>query len=491
MSYLSRPVYATPINWSDPVQRTWSYDQRELTLGGAAVVFQPTETNVVQGWSFGVEVTTAAVCRSEDDFFDALSGRLKGFWLPTPMEAMQIVSADAGGAFMDIVDQGLAETWNAGVDTHLMVSTATGSAMGSITGVQDLGNGKERVTFLSALTPALLIPTALVNRLHYVRLVEDAINIEVLAEGWQRRSVKVVELPWEYQAAETGLKPVYLYHFWMDAPLATHWRYASFPTAITSGGLVWESEAITHGKRKQSTQGINDTLDISMRLGSDTPLGYFLPIPPSATMRVEVLACDYASLNATSTLFTGQVMAIQQQQDRVVARCGDLSQRWSRKLPCFYMQGDCNYQLYEPNTCQVNRANYGAAGVIVAMDMTALPPTMRVQLPQPTNDVITADYFAGGMLEAGLGTNYELRTLMSSTLYMMTTDTLVLTLAVPVYHLAVGDWVALWAGCDGTIGTCAAKFNNTANFGGFPTIPLFNLSIAESASSGGGTGGKK
>jgi hypothetical protein len=40
--------------------------------------------------------------------------------------------------------------------------------------------------------------------------------------------------------------------------------------------------------------------------------------------------------------------------------------------------------------------------------------------------------------------------------------------------ILVGDNVTLTAGCDRTRATCVAKFNNLANFMGFPYIPTKN-----------------
>jgi uncharacterized phage protein (TIGR02218 family) len=44
-------------------------------------------------------------------------------------------------------------------------------------------------------------------------------------------------------------------------------------------------------------------------------------------------------------------------------------------------------------------------------------------------------------------------------------------IAPPVRAIAPGDTFTIRAGCDKRIATCAAKFGNTANFRGFPSIP--------------------
>lgn len=52
-----------------------------------------------------------------------------------------------------------------------------------------------------------------------------------------------------------------------------------------------------------------------------------------------------------------------------------------------------------------------------------------------------------------------------------------LTLALPFSSPVLGETVGVTAGCDGLISTCVAKFNNVANFRGFPYVPTENIFI--------------
>ena len=48
-----------------------------------------------------------------------------------------------------------------------------------------------------------------------------------------------------------------------------------------------------------------------------------------------------------------------------------------------------------------------------------------------------------------------------------------LTLAYPLPQVpAAGDAFTAYQGCDHTLATCKAKFNNAANFRGFPFVPV-------------------
>ena len=49
----------------------------------------------------------------------------------------------------------------------------------------------------------------------------------------------------------------------------------------------------------------------------------------------------------------------------------------------------------------------------------------------------------------------------------------------PFRNLEVNDTVQVYARCDRTRATCAAKFNNQLRHGGFPEIPILNPFTAE------------
>ena len=48
------------------------------------------------------------------------------------------------------------------------------------------------------------------------------------------------------------------------------------------------------------------------------------------------------------------------------------------------------------------------------------------------------------------------------------------TLSAPIPGLKAGDAFEAYPGCDHTLSTCADKFGNQLNYGGFPYIPVKN-----------------
>ncbi|MDE2106253.1 MAG: hypothetical protein KGL39_54035, partial [Patescibacteria group bacterium] len=261
MIYLGRQVFPFAPNWAQAVQRSISYDLRSKLLGFGAEYFTPTATYTVNTWSFSLLLATGADLLAFEDFCDALVGRLNGFWLPCPLQAAQWAgimpasggSADASGTWtadetdvdasglilgtgisktqFKIAAEGLADSWNARPDQHLFFTFGDGTQGAAlIQGVVDNGDGTETVTLTTALAQAPDANT-LIQRLHYVRFGADEESYEFEAENIATSKISVVELPLEYTDAETGLRPIYLYHFWMKAPVNVDWFYTSFASA--------------------------------------------------------------------------------------------------------------------------------------------------------------------------------------------------------------------------------------------------------------------
>lgn len=131
--------------------------------------------------------------------------------------------------------------------------------------------------------------------------------------------------------------------------------------------------------------------------------------------------------------------------------CIPIQQAIQRKVPRWLYQTQCNHMLYDAN-CTVNPAAFTFAGHLTAI----VGQTVTVPEAAAKPD----GYYNGGYLHDG------------ETFAFIQTHTgtqLVLLALSP--KLVVGDAVTLTAGCDRTRGTCVAKFNNLANFMGFPYIP--------------------
>jgi hypothetical protein len=85
------------------------------------------------------------------------------------------------------------------------------------------------------------------------------------------------------------------------------------------------------------------------------------------------------------------------------------------------------------------------------------------------------DWFRGGMLQVGSGTDYELRTILRSS---WTGQLIVLRLNAPLFNSEVGGECLLLPGCDHTAETCKAKYGAFGRFSGFIAVPNKNLTLS-------------
>lgn len=472
MTYLTRPVFEFVPDWSDSPAKSFRFDLRELALGFGAEVFTPLQSHVTQGYTFKLTLQGDEIAEV-DTFFAALTGRLHGFWLPAAFEAVQVVTADDASHFY-IADQNLRATFADHPDIYLWITRNGVSRAAKISAVASASGGRERITLTAGLaTPVTTVDT--VCRLHYVRLADDVEKSVFVREGVQTREVRVIELPTEYEAWETGQQPIFLYHFWCDEPMNWHWRFTNFAAAVVSDNQLHTAFALEHGALRL-TGKLNETLEISAAYDEEHPLALFLPLPLARPMNIEVRECTVADPDTTTLLFTGQVRSVEDAGESLKATCDSWTALLARKIPKMMLQQGCNWAVFEPGTCQLERWKRETAGTVVSVDNAAARPTLTIQLRSTAIQLpnwLTADWFAGGFIETGLGVNFKVRSVLNSA--DAGSDQVELTLNAPL-TVDVGATVQLLPGCSGTAARCTA-LGNFAHFGGFPAIPERNLSL--------------
>jgi hypothetical protein len=471
MNYLTRPVFELPVNWAGNISRSFSYDLRDVPIGFGAEIFTGRGLYVVNGWTLPLELPTEADIVAFEEFTDALKGRLLGFWLPVPMVGMEVAAAVSATQF-DIIDQGLRDTWTETPDIHLALETNGVLACAKITAVALVGN-YERVTIDTALSPGV---NTTVSRLHYVRMAEDAEPASFVREHHQQREVRVIELPTEYTTAETGERPIYLYHFWASAPIDYHWYYTSFEADVISGDKPHRAGSINHGSLRNSTKIQAETLEITAGYEADHPFSLFLPVPISRSINVTVSQCSYADPDTVTRLFTGQVRVVNDDGTALKAQCDSFLSILKQRIPAMLIQGSCIYQVFDPRTCKALRPMFQTSGHILEINNDAQPPRLVLSLRFPSGDRLATDYFALGFIETGMRLNFEQRSVFLSSWNAIDSE-MTLELNAPLLKAVVGQEVQLIPGCDGLPETCKEKFLNFKNFPGHRQIPADNPSF--------------
>ena len=469
MEYLTRPVFEFVPNALLGKKQRFSFDLRPISIGFGADVFSPLQSNVVHGFEFTVELRDDSTIKDFDVFTAALHGRAQGFWLPSHESAMEVVSISSSTIF-NITDQDLTTTWQNHPAKHLCFwdpSTNSIKGCAAITSVVDNGNSTEQVTIDTAVES--LSSSWLVFWLYYVRLADDTEEGEFIANGSQLRKIKVVELPSEYAAIETGTSPVYLYHFWMntDGSNKAHWRFTSFAEDITSNSNEFVSFPITHKALKRSISAQGEEVEIESVYDAANPLALFIPFTLPRPLWIEIHEAYYSAPDTITLLFTGQIANVTAQGKRLSAKASCVLDVMERKIPRFMISSACNHSVFDSGCGLL------AASFLCSVTISQLSPTVQVAGASLSGK--TENYFAGGWLETGTGTGFEIRSILASTAEAGGIVTLYLNM--PLSAAILSQAASIYPGCDRRSATCTSKFNNFVRFSGFPFIPQDNLTL--------------
>jgi hypothetical protein len=447
-------VFTWNVDWaSSPVQRL-DYDIQEVGHGLKEELLWGDQSHVIRSWSAEIPLDSGAAIAEFDDWTEALRGRLIGFWLPAPEQAFHIVAGISGSQF-DIKACGLAESFNDGPEVHLWFSKPGQPSVAVKVAEVEAMDGIERLSVSPSLgfTPDA---TWYVRPLLYVGLADDTERARFLAENRQVRFIKVVELPLEYAAAETGQSPAYLYRFWIDTDPITEWLFTGFSWDLEIYQQTWTAKRITHGQIQRSTRA--DMPDFSIECERDADIPVIHLMPPALSMPLNVEIRESLSLaDDGNVIAIGRVQSVRASGRTLIAKCSHFTEVLPRSVPGFLLQARCNWQVFS-GPCGASQADYSKIGIVTAVSGRSVVVT------DPSLAGIAAAWFAEGWIEVGSGLNREVRTVMASS--AADDDAVTLTLSYPFNRPQTGNTATILPGCDGKADTCSAKFTNFINWGG-------------------------
>jgi hypothetical protein len=138
------------------------------------------------------------------------------------------------------------------------------------------------------------------------------------------------------------------------------------------------------------------------------------------------------------------------------------------QTPRFWFQPSCNHQLYGPG-CGVSKAGFQLDTTILAVDQASRKITVE---GQHANDV------DGKFFEYGYFEHKNTDLIVGIEASSKTGSDTVITATFLLPEIAAGEFVLLQAGCDLTMGlNGCTKFDNHANFAGFPHVPNKNITF--------------
>lgn len=174
---------------------------------------------------------------------------------------------------------------------------------------------------------------------------------------------------------------------------------------------------------------------------------------------------------AVVDLFTGYVSSIER-IGRTFAEIKVKSplSRLDIDLPRNSYQAGCLWTLYEPG-CGVNREDFTTSYTVGSVSVQNVNPDTAIS---PVTGADGIPYYALGRLKFTSGPLVNFQTWVESN------DDVTFGLAYPLKTLPnIGDTFEVSAGCSkiGRGGACELKFDNLANFRGFPRVPPVVVSV--------------
>lgn len=263
------------------------------------------------------------------------------------------------------------------------------------------------------------------------------------------------------ESSQQGGTPVELYTITIGATIL---RYTSAEDDFTEAGD--EFRAVPIQREKLSAGGQDARVQsLVLTLPGDDPLArrYITSVPGTpALVAIERLHREDGASPEVVRIFEGEIESVAFEKEGRVAKL-QLQPRiaaQSRPVPRFGYQGLCNNVVYD-DLCRADDTD----------------PLFRLSSATVTaesgNDITVAgagargdNYYTGGYVEAGGGADFRL---------VLRQIGNVLTLSLPFTAAVLGTQVTVLAGCDHTIATCKAKFDNVINFGGFAYVPSKNI----------------
>jgi uncharacterized phage protein (TIGR02218 family) len=246
------------------------------------------------------------------------------------------------------------------------------------------------------------------------------------------------------------------------------YRYASSDIAITWDEFTWDATGLLIERDKvTSTLGV-EVATVNLRVSaSDTMLIEGLPFMIAASrgqldgaliwIERAFLDGNNAVIGQPVIMFYGMASTVDANRSYVNVAVNSYTEKLNIKMPRNLYQPGCQHTLYGSG-CGANRVTFMESGTVSSATTNTITPTSLAQ---------SAGYFDLGAVVMTSGVlNGELRTVKSwagGVLKLVSPFTIA---------PSAGDTFKVYPGCDKTLTTCQNKFNNKANFKGFPFIPV-------------------
>ena len=233
----------------------------------------------------------------------------------------------------------------------------------------------------------------------------------------------------------------------------------SFAWDLDDGVNDWTAARITHGAVRRTMDAAREQVTIEAELTDASPLYQLCPPALAMPLLVTVYEADFVDLSVKVVIFSGRVLGpVEVEGKTVKAAVDSILDIGGGQTPAMIFQPRCNYRVFQPETCRLDRAEWEVPATIVDASNRTVTITGASLFGKPE------DWFAEGFIETGVGNQFERRTILAST--AASGENVTLTLNAAFYFAEAPDAVVVLPGCDGLPDTCITKFANFRNFGG-------------------------
>jgi hypothetical protein len=273
--------------------------------------------------------------------------------------------------------------------------------------------------------------------------------------------------------------PADLYHFAVDDdPIegtgAEDWYYTSGDILISFGGQSYVPAPLTRGRF--------DGGELELNVAYDFPVVVQLANQRHIDLTITRVHRD--DLNGR-VVFKGRVMRVRLTGKEATLVCWPLLKLAERPMPQYIFQTGCNWQIYS-EACGVNPGGLDAEGYTIKAIITVdsigatgkiISSNLNIPSaggPPDTTGATYDEYYTAGYAQWTDGDLVVHRRFITESDTRGGAASYIKVLTPFPAGMVATEQLAVVAGCLRTASVCATKFDNFANFGGFPSIPKRN-----------------
>lgn len=271
------------------------------------------------------------------------------------------------------------------------------------------------------------------------------------------------------EASAAEAHPYFLYQFVEGDNV---WRFTSRATAWTSAGsggtsITWEPAAVAHGDVVQTSEVERGVLELTWPLSHPFARRLLAPMG-NMPVTLTIFRGHEQVLGETVAHWKGRVVGAEVEGARILLNCESIFSTLRRAGVRAKYQRLCRHALFGRG-CGLDIGAHWHTGTASALAGGGSVVTIQEAADHPDG------WYRGGVLRLGVQLGFIIGHAGPVLTLSRPMPELVAALGTPEIDPETGDPVPVLVdiapGCDLRAPTCAQKFGNLLNFGGFPEIP--------------------